>query len=239
MRCFSRFLGSKLSKWSESHSVVSDSLLPHGIYSTCNSLGQNTGVGSLSLLQEVSPTQGLNPGLPHCRWILYQLGHRGSPRILEWVAYRGSSWPRNWTRVSCAAGGFFTNWGIREAHHTLLAISIILLAISVILCWVKPPLLPFQLSSSYHNCDLLTSSGDIPPYLRDLGPPSLIIMSPALWHSPMSALVYRGEPPMHFWVSLLHITPAYSCCLSEGCVHRPASEHHPLLGLLCINFSMY
>ena len=105
--------------------------------------------------------------------------------------------------------------------------------------WVKPPLLPFQLSSSYHNCDLLTSSGDIPPYLCDLGPPSLIIMSPALCHSPRSALVYRGEPPMHFWVSLLHITPAYSWCLSEGCVPRPASEHHPLLGLLCTNFSMY
>ena len=41
-------------------------------------------------------TQGLNPGLPHCRWILYHLSHQGSPRILEWVAYsfsRGSSHP--------------------------------------------------------------------------------------------------------------------------------------------------
>ena len=40
-------------------------------------------------------------------------------RILEWVAYpfsRGSSWPRNWTQVSCIAGGFFTNWAIREAQ---------------------------------------------------------------------------------------------------------------------------
>jgi len=44
--------------------------------------GQNTGVGSLSLLQEVFPTQELNPGLPHCRWIVYQLSHKGSPRIL-------------------------------------------------------------------------------------------------------------------------------------------------------------
>ena len=52
-----------------------------------NSLGQNTGVGSLSLLQGVFPTQRSNPGLPHCRWILYQLRHKGSPRILEWVAY--------------------------------------------------------------------------------------------------------------------------------------------------------
>ena len=44
-----------------------------------NSLGQNTGVGSLSLLQGIFPTQGLNPGLPHCRRILYQLSHKGSP----------------------------------------------------------------------------------------------------------------------------------------------------------------
>ena len=46
-------------------------------------------------------TQGLNPGLPHCRQILYQLNYQGSPRILEWVAYsfsNGSSQPRNWTR---------------------------------------------------------------------------------------------------------------------------------------------
>ena len=68
---------------SESRSVVSDSLQPHGLYSPWNSLGQNTGVGSLSLLQGNLP----NPGLQHCRRILYQLSHKGSPRILEWVTY--------------------------------------------------------------------------------------------------------------------------------------------------------
>ena len=47
----------------------------HGLYSPWNSPGQNTGVGSLFLLQGIFPTQGLNPGLPHCRWILYQLSH--------------------------------------------------------------------------------------------------------------------------------------------------------------------
>ena len=47
---------------------------------------KNTGVGSLTLLQGIFPTQGLNPGLPHRRQILYQLSHKGSPRILEWVA---------------------------------------------------------------------------------------------------------------------------------------------------------
>ena len=72
---------------SESHSVVSNSLQPHGPYSPWNSSGQNTGVGSLSLLQGIFPTQGLNPGLPHCRQILYQLSHKTSSRILEWVAY--------------------------------------------------------------------------------------------------------------------------------------------------------
>ena len=83
-----------------------------------NSPGQNTGVGSLSLLQCIFPTQGLNPGPPHCRQILYQLSHKGSPRILVWVAYpfsRGYSWFRNWTGVFCIAGGFFTNWAIGEA----------------------------------------------------------------------------------------------------------------------------
>ena len=60
---------------SESCSVVSDSLWPHGPYSPWNSSGQNTGVGGLSILQGIFPTQGSNPGLLHCRWVLYQLSH--------------------------------------------------------------------------------------------------------------------------------------------------------------------
>ena len=109
---------------SESRSVVSDSLWPNGLYSPWNSLGQNTGVGSLSLLQGIFWTQGSNPGLPHCRWILYKLSHQGSSRILEWVAYPFSSrsfWLRNWTRVSSIAGEFFTNWDIREPLTCLCA----------------------------------------------------------------------------------------------------------------------
>ena len=61
-----------------------------------NSPGQSTEMGSLSLIQGISPIQGSKPGLPHCRWILYQLSHKGGPRILEWIAYpfsRGSSNP--------------------------------------------------------------------------------------------------------------------------------------------------
>ena len=64
---------------SESHSVVSKSLWPHELYSTWDYPGQKTGLGSLSFLQVIFPTQGLNPGLPHCRQILCQLSHQGSP----------------------------------------------------------------------------------------------------------------------------------------------------------------
>ena len=129
-------------------------------HSPWNSPGQNTGVGSLSLLQRPSqprswtpvsciaaaaakllqscltlsdPVDGSPPGSPvpgifqarvlewfaisfsilNCRQILYQLSHKGSPRILEWVGYPFStrpSQPRNRTGVSCIAGRFFTNW---------------------------------------------------------------------------------------------------------------------------------
>ena len=81
-------------KWKKSRSVVSDSVRPHGLYNSWNSPGQNTGVGSLSLLQGIFPTQGSNPGLLHCRWILYQLSHKRSPRILEWVACMDGKWSR-------------------------------------------------------------------------------------------------------------------------------------------------
>ena len=64
---------------SESRSVKSDSLRPHGLYNPWNSPGRNTGVGSLSLLQGIFPTQGSNPGLLRCRRILYQLNHNGDP----------------------------------------------------------------------------------------------------------------------------------------------------------------
>ena len=68
-----------LLQWSKSHSVVSDSLQPHVLYNQWNSPGQNTGVGSLSLLQGIFPTQESNRGLLHCRRILYQLSYEGSP----------------------------------------------------------------------------------------------------------------------------------------------------------------
>ena len=102
-------------------------LRTHGVCSPWNSPGQNTGVGSLSLLQGIFPTQGLNPGLPQYKWILYQLSHQGNPRTLEWVIYpfsSRSSRPRGRTRVSCIAGGFFTSWAIREAPSQIIRYQI-------------------------------------------------------------------------------------------------------------------
>ena len=74
-------------------------------------LSMATEVGCHALLQGIVLTQGSSPGLPHCRQILYQLSHKGSPGILEWVAYpfsRRSSQPRDQAQVSRIAGGFFT-----------------------------------------------------------------------------------------------------------------------------------
>ena len=73
-------------KWkSLSHARIFATL--YGLYSPWNSLGQNTGVSSLSLLQGIFPTQQLNPGLLHFRRIPYELSYKGSPRILGWLKY--------------------------------------------------------------------------------------------------------------------------------------------------------
>ena len=49
-----------------------------------DSPGKNTGVGCHALLQGIFPTQGSNPGLLHCRWILYRLSHQESPKEQNW-----------------------------------------------------------------------------------------------------------------------------------------------------------
>ena len=76
--------------------------------------GQDTGVSSLSLLQGIFPIQVLNPGLPYCRQILYQLSHRGSPRILEWC------------NLSLLQQIFMTqelNWGLLHCRLILYQLS--------------------------------------------------------------------------------------------------------------------
>ena len=88
-----------------------------------NSPGKNTGVGCHALLQGIFQTQGSNPGLLHCRQILYHFSHQGNPRILEWAAYpfsRGTSRSRNRTRVTCIASNFFTSWATQEAPFIVL-----------------------------------------------------------------------------------------------------------------------
>ena len=101
-----------------------------------------------SLLQGIFPTQGSNPGLPHCRRILYQLNHQESPRILEWVANpfsSRSSQPRNQTGISCIAGGFFTSWATREAQVSAFTDSKVSYFSSI--CF--PPSKSLVLSSPY------------------------------------------------------------------------------------------
>ena len=68
-----------LEKGKATHYSILAWRIPWTIQSMGYSAGQNTGVGSRSLLQGIFPTQELNPGLPYCRWILYQVSHHGSP----------------------------------------------------------------------------------------------------------------------------------------------------------------
>ena len=73
----------KLTEVESESEVVSDSLQPHGLWPTrvlhpWDSPGKSTGVCCHFFLQEIFPTQGSNPGLPHCRQTLYHLSHQGS-----------------------------------------------------------------------------------------------------------------------------------------------------------------
>ena len=149
-----------------SHSLVSDSLRPHGLYPTgllhpWNFLGKSTGVGFHFLLQGIFPTHGSNQGLPHFGQTLYHLSHQGIPiyilwdthcsvtkscptlcdpmdptppgssvhgifqaRTLQWVAIsfsKGSSLPRDWTRMSFLTGGFFALEPPRKTYGMLLS----------------------------------------------------------------------------------------------------------------------
>ena len=76
-----------------------------------DSLGKNTRVGCHALLQGIFPTQGSNPGLPHCRWIVYHLSHQGSPRY--WSRSQGIPSP-----------GDLPNPGIKLGSPTLQADSL-------------------------------------------------------------------------------------------------------------------
>ena len=89
---------SKAQSESESCSAMSNSLLPHGLHSSWDSPGQNTGVGSLSLLQQIFPSQELNWDVLHCRWILYQLSYQGSPQHRVHHAKCQAGWITKWNQ---------------------------------------------------------------------------------------------------------------------------------------------
>ena len=94
---------------SRSLSVVSDTLQPRRLYSPRNSPGQNPGVGSLFLLQGIFPTQGLNPGVLHCRQILYQLSHEGGPimHLRSSTIYLNNLFPLHFVLAVLPAWNFF------------------------------------------------------------------------------------------------------------------------------------
>ena len=106
---------------SASHSVVSDSLWPHGIVH---------GILQARILEWVavpfsrgSSQRRYQTQVSHIAGGFFTtwLSHQGSPTILEWVAHpfsSGSSWPRNWTGISWITGGFFTSWVTRETQNT-------------------------------------------------------------------------------------------------------------------------
>ena len=87
LRC--KMLNKILVNWIQQYEWVkslsqSDSLPPHGLQPTrllhpWDFPGKNTGQGCHFFLQEIFLTQGLNPGLPHCRQMLYHLSNQGSP----------------------------------------------------------------------------------------------------------------------------------------------------------------
>ena len=115
--------------------------------------GQNTGVGDFSLLQEIFPTQRLDQGLPHCRQSLYCLSHQGvgSLSLLQQIVR-----PRNRIRVSCIAGGFFTNWAIREAQGAWVLIFNFWLKIPPI---TNLPIESFLLTQEKQQHAVKTNSG--------------------------------------------------------------------------------
>ena len=120
----------KFYETSESHSVVSDSLWSHGLYSPWNSLDQNIGVGSLSLLQGIFPTQGSNTGLLHCRSILYHWA-TGKPKntgagslfLLQWIFLTQESnwallhWMQNLYQLSYQGSPFMRPKSVEFTHR--------------------------------------------------------------------------------------------------------------------------
>ena len=138
---------------SESFLVVSNSLWPLGLYSPWNSPGQNTGVGSLSLLQRIFPTQESNWCLLHCRQILYQLSYQRSPYIVvQFSSVQSLSHVRlfatPWTAARQASLSITNSW----SPPKLMPIESVMPSSHLILCRPYPyqVLFPFPLPIGNH-----------------------------------------------------------------------------------------
>ena len=117
-----------------------------------DSPGKNTGVGCHILLQGIFPTQGSNPGLPHCRQILYHLSDQGSPGILKWVAYpisRGSSWPRNQNQGLLHCRQILYQLSYQESPMLIPTIVHIMMLLSTYLMFIS--LLEHKLPDNKHG----------------------------------------------------------------------------------------
>ena len=149
-------------------------------------------MGGLSLLQGIFPTSESNPGLPHCRRILYQLSHKGCPRILEWVAYplsRGSSRPRNPPALEADS---FTNWAMREALFEYM--DCVLSSLASMWCYIH--------SCPQRVASVLINGAELPPK-KDIGE-----------EEPQKLVVQGGKP-----TSITARVPGISSW-SSACFHH-------------------
>ena len=127
-------------------SVMSDSATPrtvaHQAPLSMGSPGKDTGVGCHSLLQGIFLTLGSNPGLPHCRWLLYHLSHQGSPQSESvshsFVSDSAALWTvahqpilsmefsrqEYWSGLPFPSSGDLPNWGIEPRCPALQADSL-------------------------------------------------------------------------------------------------------------------
>ena len=185
-------------------------------------------MGHHALFQGIFPTQG-SPGLQHCRQILYPLSHRGSPRILERVAYpfsRGSSQPRNRTGVSCIAGGFFTSWDTRElpAGSPFQLFWVVLEGPGQGACPV-----PRSITEGTQDNRACWQS-PLPLQLASLPPELLLLMFP---DQCLTSLVTETPSPLLWWCYCWDVTLQRPCdsvppteppCFLQA-AHSPPSQH--------------
>ena len=141
------------------------------------------------------PNPGIEPGIPHCSWILYHLSHQGSPRILERIAcpfHRGTSLPRNWTSVSCIAGRFFTSWATREVCGCSISevSRVQLMATPWTVAHQAPPSMGFS-RQEYWSGMPFPSPGDLPD--SGIEPRSPSLQADALTSEPPGKLLHGPQ----------------------------------------------